>query len=184
MNGDYDQAHDEWRTKVRRYIGAGDRGEEPCYVGRAELFEKVGSMVETARDGERDRRTIVVSGAHGAGKTAFLRELAKRWQKDAVVVALRPGGMKPIRLFRAVSAVLSVPAAEREDRTRTREVGAGAAVVKGKVSTSTTSVSPGDVERLRESDEVPWGLLKERFGAHLGVDRPLILPLRRSPEHE
>ena len=164
-----------WRTKVQDYIDTGDRGEEPCYVGRADLFDKVDSMVRSACRGTRDSRTIIVNGAPGAGKTAFVREVQKRWRDDAVVVELAPGDMNPVKLFRKVSGNLDVPVSERQDRARTRDVGASAGFAKARVSETTTTVSPGDLERLRESDGVPWELLRERFGQRLNERHPLIL---------
>ena len=166
---------DAWRTKVQDYIDTGDRGEEPCFVGRADLFDKVRSMVRSARRGARDSRTIIVNGAPGAGKTAFVREVHKRWRDAAVVVELEPGDMNPVKLFRKVSGILDVRVSERKDRARTSDVGASAGFAKARMSETITTVSPGDLERLRESDGVPWELLQERFGKHLNKDRPLIL---------
>lgn len=166
---------DAWRTKVQDYIDTGDRGEEPCYVGRADLFDKVDSMVRSTCRGALDSRTIIVNGASGAGKTAFVREVQKRWRDDAVVVELEPGDMNPTRLFRKVSGTLGVPVSERHDRARTRNVGASAGCAKARMCETTTTVSPRDLERLHESDGVPWELLQGRFGEHLNKDRPLIL---------
>lgn len=133
--------HEAWRAKVRHYIGVGDRGEEPCFVDRTDLFELVELMVETACSGDSDSRTVVITGAAGVGKTAFLRELKKRWQDKAVVVELLPHEMTPYDLLaRATSAVGS-------------------------------SVQ----ERREFCPSVPWELLKERFGKHMGGDRPLLL---------
>ena len=176
--------HAEWREKVRRYIcagyrsRAGDRGEEPVYVGRDHIFHLVGEMVAAACEGQTDSRTVVVSGAPGAGKTAFVREVAKRWNDGArpgVAVWLRPGAMNALRLFRELSDVLAVPVAERADYYRAKEFAGDVGLVKGKLSETNAKVSPGDADRIRESDEVPWSLIEKRFGEHLNHENPLLL---------
>ena len=177
--------HAEWREKVQDYVDAGDRGEEPVYVGREDLFDKVarmaGKVARMARSavrGQTDSRTIVVSGAPGAGKTAFVRELTRRWNdgsRPGIAVWLRPGAMNAIRLYRELSDILAVPVADRADHYRTKEIGGNAGLVKGKVSETDVTVSPGDIDRIRESDEVPWSLIKENFGKHLNPENPLLL---------
>ena len=169
--------HEAWREKVLDYIDAGDRGAEPVYVGREDLFDKVDRMARSAVRGQTDSRTIVIAGAPGAGKTAFMRELKKRWNDGAlpgVAVSLRPGGLNGIRLFRELSAAWGVPVAEHGEHSRTTEIGGGA-VVKGKMADTDATESLGDIERIRESDEVPWELIKERFGEHLNAENPLLL---------
>ena len=170
--------HEKWREKVLDYVAAGDRGEEPHYVGRKDVFEKVDLMVLGATRGQTDSRTIVVTGAPGAGKTAFMRELAKRRNGPncpGAAVWLRPGGMNAVRLFRELSDVLSVPVEKRTDYYRTFEVGGDAKVLAGKYARARVDTEPGDIERAKESDEVPWALIAERFGEHLNADNPLIL---------
>ena len=146
----------DWRGKVRRYVGAGDRGEEPCFVGRRELFDLVELMAETACAGQRDSRTIIIGGAPGAGKTAFVRELAKRWNNaGAVVVELRPGEMKPFRLFEEIAKAVDAPTRERRDRTTATVVEGSLGLAKGRTSRTTTTVTPSDRENLRDGDAVP-----------------------------
>ena len=170
------ERHSDWRAKVRRYVGAGDRGEEPCFVGRGELFDLVDLMAETACAGQRDSRTIVIGGAPGAGKTAFVRELAKRRSNGgAVVVELRPGEMRPFRLFEEVAKAVDAPTQERRNRTTATVVEGSLGVAKGQTSRTTTTVTPGDRESLRDGDAVPWDLLRERFGGRLTRDSPLFV---------
>ena len=165
-----------WRGKVRRYVGAGDRGEEPCFVGRGELFDLVDLMAETAGAGQRDSRTIVIGGAPGAGKTAFVREFGKRRNNaGAVVVELRPGEMRPLRLFEEIAKTVDGPTRERRDRTTATVVEGSLGVAEGRTSRTTTTVTPGDRQRLRDGDAVPWDLLRERFGGRLNKDSPLFV---------
>ena len=44
------EGHEAWRRKVRRYVDAGNRGVEPCYVGREDLLRPNGS------DGRKRKR--------------------------------------------------------------------------------------------------------------------------------
>ena len=176
--GENDQSHAAWRRKVRAYVAVGDRGEEPRFVGRKAMFERVELMIEGAmgRELQAEGRTIAIGGAPGAGKSAFLRELAKRKRAEGmVVVQLSFGGLNPVRLFQEVAREVRQPLRHAETRTTTLQTSANAAVVKGGVSAATAKVSRGDLERLRDSDEVPWEMLKERFGKHLGPDKPLLL---------
>ena len=168
--------HEEWREKVRRYVRAGDRGEEPVFVGRESLFEKVIDMGAAAAEGQTDSRTIVVAGAPGAGKTAFMRELKKRWNEGrlGLAVSLRPGGLTPAMLFEKIAEAVDEPVQEtREDTTTTK--GGVSGGVKLERERSHRVVRPGDMERVLRSDEVPWSLIRERFGEHLNADSPLLL---------
>lgn len=74
------EGHEAWRRKVRRYVDAGNRGVEPCYVGREDLLRQTARMVESASNIQRDSRTLVISGAPGAGKSAYLREIERLWK--------------------------------------------------------------------------------------------------------
>lgn len=169
--------HEAWRAKVRAYIHAGDRGEEPHFVGRDALFEQVQGMLDAARAGQRQGRTIVVGGAPGAGKTAFVRELVKRTNAahEALAVEVPVDDMNPLGLFGRLLQTLGLPERNREERTTKRGAGCNVQLAKGDAARSTTTISPGDRELLKDSDSVPWEMLKERFAGHLGPDCPLIL---------
>ncbi len=66
------------RERLRDYVDAGDRSDEPLFVGREDLFERVASNLRAACKGHIRGRTLCLSGPPGIGKTAFLSECAKR----------------------------------------------------------------------------------------------------------
>ncbi len=170
------ERHSAWRRVVRRYISAGDRGEEPHFVGRQEFFDRIHLMLEGAVAGQRDRRTIVVAGAPGAGKSAFVREAAKRLQATGhAVVELRPGDMTPFRLFEEVARAFGEPLREEGQRGSVRTGEFGTSPAKGRFSRSETEAHAGDPARIARSAGMPWTLLKERFGDRLGPEKPLVL---------
>ena len=169
--------HAGWREKVQDYVDAGDRGEEPVYVGREELFDKVDRMARSVVHGQTDSRTVVIAGAPGAGKTAFMRELKKRWNADdrpGLAVSLRPGGLNPSNLVEKIAEAVGEPVLEAQQDTKTTRGGL-AGGVKLEQETSRSVAQPGDMERVPRSDEVPWSLIKDRFGARLNADSPLLL---------
>ncbi len=171
------ESHAEWREKVKRYIRAGDRGEEPCYIGREDTFHLVGEMVAGACEGQRAGRTVVIGGAPGAGKSAFVRELEKRRRADgrAVVVELEDHEMNPYDLFARVTKALDAKVREQMDRTIV--VKGGAKVLGAEVGGSggETTTRPGDDELTRRSLGMPWELLRARYGRVLNADCPLIV---------
>lgn len=97
------ESHEAWRKKVRRYVDAGNRGVEPCYVGREDLLRQTARMVEGASNKQRDSRTLVISGAPGAGKSAYLREIERLWKDKAVVVEVLVDEMTPGDVFAKVA---------------------------------------------------------------------------------
>ena len=71
--------HEKWREKVLDYVAAGDRGEEPHYVGRKDVFEKVDLVpsADSRQDADSESPVLrehavvealrVVRGATGVG---------------------------------------------------------------------------------------------------------------------
>lgn len=171
-----EEAHQEWRDKVRAYLAKGDRSREPVFVGREELFDRVSLMAEGAKAGDTAGRTVVVTGAPGAGKSAFLAELAQRGtsRNEAVAFELRPGEMNPVALFEKLGSALRVRTHGRSETRTTLEGKAGIGPVGGKMGTSTTEIHPSDLERIRRRDTAPWDLIRERFGETL-LGRPVII---------
>lgn len=66
------------RERLRKYRRTKDRGAEPVYVGREDVFSLVADNAAAAADGDVEGRTICIAGPPGVGKTAFLRALAER----------------------------------------------------------------------------------------------------------
>ena len=159
---------------MQDYIDAGDRGEEPHYVGRQSLFGRVDSMRRGATRGQPESRTIVIGGAPGAGKTAFVRELIKRTNASgkALAVELDPDTMTGIGLFGALRKRTGT--AMRNERTRSG--GGSLSLGAVKAESRVTSVAPSDRRIIREDGGgVPWDLIRQRFGDHLPPGRPILL---------
>ena len=110
------ESHEAWRKKVRRYVDAGNRGVEPCYVGREDLLRQTARMVESASNKQRDSRTLVISGAPGAGKSAYLREIERLWKDKAVVVEVLVDEMTPGDVFAKVAKAVGVRVQEQGER--------------------------------------------------------------------
>lgn len=166
-----------WRQKVRRYIRAGDRGVEPCYVGREDLLHITGEMVARATDGQRDSRTLVVSGGPGAGKSAYLREVERLWKDKAVVVEVLADEMTPGEVFAKVAKAAGVPVKEQRERRAEAKggVNAGFARLGGRLADTTRR--PADSELAARGRVMPWELMRERLKV-LGMGKgrkPLIL---------
>ena len=159
--------HEEWRERVQDYINAGDRGREPHFVGRDDLFERVDEMISGAAGRHRQGRTIVIGGAPGAGKTGFLAQLAERYAESCVVVEVTPDSLHPFGLFDAVADVLGEAAQEQEGSATGIELSGKAVLVEGKHTSSRTQTAPSDYEILGRSNEAPWRMLRERFGKQL-----------------
>lgn len=71
------------RESLQAYAEKKDRGREPVFVGRKDLFELVAGNARAAARGDVEGRTICIAGPPGIGKTAFLTEFAKRTKAGA-----------------------------------------------------------------------------------------------------
>ena len=167
--------HAAWLAKVKEYILLGDRSEEPCFVGRDDLFEAVAGQIEVSAADPRGR-TMVLCGAPGAGKSAFLRELAHRLAAsgDAVPVTIDSSQCTPWGIFEALSQVVGVEARDKTERTSTKGVGAAVLPIRGKLDKAVKTTTEADIARVGAQPSVPWGLMVERFAEHLH-GRPIAL---------
>lgn len=66
------------KVRIGKYFDKADRGGEPVFVGRADLFEVVARNARAAANGDVEGRTVCLAGPPGVGKTAFLRALGER----------------------------------------------------------------------------------------------------------
>ncbi len=66
------------RLRLEKYRKIGDRGVEPVYVGREDLFRLVADNADAVANGDVAGRTVCIAGPPGVGKTAFLAALAGR----------------------------------------------------------------------------------------------------------
>ncbi len=66
------------RTKIASYVRRTDRGVEPVFVGREDLFETVAEAARACADGQPQGQTLCLAGPPGVGKSAFLAALRAR----------------------------------------------------------------------------------------------------------
>jgi len=84
---------EENRKQLQAYIDVRDRGKEPIFVGRKDLFDLVESNIRSLKRGDLEGRTICLSGPPGIGKTAFLRELKATYHgRDGIAVVNTSAG--------------------------------------------------------------------------------------------
>ena len=70
--------NDQQRRKIQSYVDHSDRGVEPVFVGREDLFQTVASAARACADQQPHGQTVCLAGPPGIGKTAFLRALRTR----------------------------------------------------------------------------------------------------------
>ena len=90
-----------------------------------------------------------------------MRELKKRWNADdrpGLAVSLRPGGLNPSNLVEKIAEAVGEPVLEAQQDATPRSI-----------------AQPGDIERILRSDEVPWSLIKDRFGARFERRQSVLL---------
>ena len=163
---DEDVEHDAWLAKVDEYIALGDRSEEPRFVGRGDLFALVANQIDVSRV-DAGNRTVVIYGAPGAGKSAFLRELAHRLADsgDGVPVVIDSSQCTPWGIYTAVGNAVGVEFHAGSERTATRSCTATlAGLLAGRAGGSRQTLPPSDFETVNANQNVPWDLMAERFG--------------------
>ena len=103
------------RAALKLYVGAGDRGEPPVFVGREDELRFLRDAVALAKDG-RSGLTSVVQGPPGAGKTAlcrhFERELEDQASAERPVVLVRRDtdflAMPPLGIVREINSYMPI----------------------------------------------------------------------------
>ena len=150
---------DAWRRKVQALVDEGDRdAATPRFVGRGHLFDLLESMVRSSRQ-KPPSRTIVVSGAPGAGKSAFVEEVAARCagRDDVVTVKLAPPAFTPGRLAKAVSKALGVVPDAAGDTVAGGEIGVAGF---GKLRREQRTHRPAGFDAINDEEGVPWDVLR------------------------
>ena len=143
-----------------------DRLPPPAFVGRRDIISDIEHAVaQAAAGGTAVRgRTRLVFGAPGAGKTALLYELARRWRARAadgdasapVPVDCEPGDLtSPVAFTEAVLSALIPDSSHDVATSTTTEGGGGVPGVAGLSVSRTTSVP--FARRLRAGRTHPVG---------------------------
>ena len=119
---------------MKRLIADQDRKSPLYFVGRNEEIDQIAAVRERVRAGRGQGCTQVITGAPGAGKTALLSELKRRWAKELPQVALVEAAAEqfrdPERIVGAVFEAMHPQAARAASaaHTETQHTGGGAGV--------------------------------------------------------
>ena len=160
-----------------------DRLPPPAFVGRRDIIADIEPAVaQAAAGGTAVRgRTRLVFGAPGAGKTALLYELARRWRARAadgdasapVPVDCQPGELtSPVAFAEAVLSVLVPDASYDVAKSTTNEGGGGVPGVAGLSVSRTTSV-PSLIDSV-QAGRTPWAAIREATQPER-LTRPVVL---------
>ena len=168
---------------LRAFALEDDRLPPPAFVGRRDIIADIERAVaQAAAGGTAVRgRTRLVFGAPGAGKTALLYELARRWRARAAdgdasapaSVDCEPGDLaSPIAFTEAVLSALISDSSHDVATSTTTEGGGGVPGVAGLSVSRTTSV-PSLVDSVR-AGRTPWAAIREATQPE-HLTRPVVL---------
>ena len=168
---------------LRAFALEDDRLPPAAFVGRHDIIADVERAVARAAEGGTAvrGRTRLVLGAPGAGKTALLYELARRWRAraaDGDAGAPVPVDCQPRELISPVAFTEAVLSAVVPDssidlaKATTTEGGGGVPGVAGLRVSRTTSV-PSLVDSVR-AGRTPWAAIHEATQAER-LSRPVVL---------
>ena len=168
---------------LRTFALEDDRLPPPAFVGRQDIIADIEHAVaEAAAGGDAVRgRTRLVFGAPGAGKTALLHELARRWRARAadgdasapVPVDCEPGELtSPVAFTEAILSALVPDSSVDVAKATTTEGGGGVPGVAGLRISRTTSV-PSLVDSV-QAGRTPWAAIREATRPER-LARPVVL---------
>ena len=160
-----------------------DRLPPPAFVGRRDIIADIEHAVsEAAAGGAAVRgRTRLVFGAPGAGKTALLHELARRWRARAadgdasapLPVDCQPGELtSPVAFAEAILSALVPDSSYDVAKSTTTEGGGGVPGIVGLSVFRTRSV-PSLVDSV-QAGRTPWAAVREATQPERLV-RPVVL---------
>ena len=155
---------------MRAFALEDDRLPPPTFVGRQDIIADIEHAVaQAAAGGTAVRgRTRLVFGAPGAGKTALLYELARRWRARAVdgdanapiPLDCQPGELtSPVAFVEVVLSALVPDSSYNVGTSTTTEGGGGIPGIAGLNVSRTTSV-PSLVDSV-QAGRTPWAAIRE-----------------------
>lgn len=100
---------------LEQFVRDGDRNTPPHFAGRRPEIEEVEGLLASVRKGKAGL-TRVITAAPGAGKTALLAELARRWKesgKARPVLLESTAFSDPAQVVRRIFLAVDMPAARR-----------------------------------------------------------------------
>ncbi|MCY4452108.1 MAG: AAA family ATPase [Immundisolibacterales bacterium] len=160
-----------------------DRLPPAAFVGRQDIIadiERAAARAAAGGDAVRGR-TRLVFGAPGAGKTALLHELARRWRARAadgdasvpIPVDCEPGELtSPVAFTEAVLSALFPDSSHDVATSTTTEGGGGVPGIAGLRVSRTTSV-PSLVDSV-QAGRTPWAAIREAIQP-ARLTRPVVL---------
>ena len=168
---------------LRAFALEDDRLPPAAFVGRQDIIADVEHAVaQAAAGGAAVRgRTRLVFGAPGAGKTALLYELARRWRERAaggdasapVPIDCEAGELaSPVAFTEAVLSTLLPDSSHDVATSTTTEGGGGVPGVAGLSVSRTTSV-PSLVDSV-QAGRTPWAAIREATHPER-LTRPVVL---------
>ena len=168
---------------LRAFALEDDRLPPAAFVGREDIIADIEHAVAESAAGDTAvrGRTRLVFGAPGAGKTALLCELARRWRTRAadgdtsapVPVDCEPGELtSPVAFTEVVLSALFPESSIDVAKATTTEGGGGVPGVAGLRVSRTTSV-PSLVDSV-QAGRTPWAAFREAIRPERLV-RPVVL---------
>ncbi len=173
-------SHEAWRERLREYILKEDRDVEPVFEGREHLFEHVENKVLRAAKGNCNSLTTIVSGAPGAGKSAFAKECMRRYRHGiqnglpAVPLSMEVARMSPREFVRLLAEALNTSLTPQTSTTHETSSGASIAIARGEYRRATERLMPALLEQADQDGPVPWNVIHEEFDEAL-AGRPILL---------
>ena len=160
-----------------------DRLPPAAFVGRQDIIADIERAVsQAAAGGAAVRgRTRLVFGAPGAGKTALLYELARRWRARAadgdasapMPIDCQPGELtSPVAFTEAVLSAL-IPDSSSNVATSTTTEGRGGVPGVAGLSVSRTTSVPSLVDSV-QAGRTPWAAIREAIQSER-LTRPVVL---------
>ena len=155
-----------------------DRSPAPVFVGRGDALADIEGAVRRVTAGDAQGGVRLVYGAPGAGKSALLEELARRWQSREASDAPTPlfvsadDFAEPALVAEAILDALKPGATPSSASSRRTEWSARAGFLARRVETETSRDSPlAEVSGGRRN---PWAMLRE-FAPSRDWSGPVIL---------
>ena len=163
---------------LRKFSEQDDRSPAPVFVGRDGALADVEGVVRRVAAGDAQGGIRLVYGAPGAGKSALLEEIAKRWQSREDSDAPTPlfvsadDFAEPALVAEAILDALNPGATPFSASSRRTEWSAQAGFLSRHVETETSRSSPlAEVSGGRRN---PWAMLRE-FAPSQDWPGPVIL---------
>ena len=163
---------------LRIFSEKGDRSPAPAFVGRESVLAGVEGTVRRVARGDAQGGIRLIYGAPGAGKSALLEELARRWRareaSDAPIPLFVSADdfAEPALVAEAILDTLNPGATPFSASSRRTAWSAQAGFLSRRVETETSRDSPlAEVSGGRRN---PWAMLRE-FAPSQDWPGPMIL---------